>query len=68
VGPQGVGKGGIVRDSQLRADVIRLRVKELSALGLVLLDQCDSAVPGSDGNHEAFALFRWEGECQGSRR
>lgn len=52
-----VGKGGIVRDPQVRRRVIGERVAELGA-GLETLGVVDSAVAGMTGNREAFALFR----------
>jgi len=58
VGRGGVGKGGIVRDEQLRARVIAERAAELAALGLDLVATVDSEVPGSGGNREAFAYLR----------
>jgi 23S rRNA (cytidine1920-2'-O)/16S rRNA (cytidine1409-2'-O)-methyltransferase len=53
-----VGKGGILRDEEVRGRVIRDCVAGLAALGLEPLGVCDSAVAGSGGNREAFALFR----------
>ena len=58
VGRQHVGKGGIVRDVEIRRQVIEQRVEELGALGLDLIEVVDSEVPGMEGNREAFALFR----------
>lgn len=54
-----VGKGGILRDEEVRRRVIRECVEGIAALGLAPLGVCDSAVAGSGGNREAFALFRW---------
>ncbi|HEU5321341.1 MAG TPA: TlyA family RNA methyltransferase [Methylomirabilota bacterium] len=56
-----VGKGGILRDEEVRRRVIRECVEGLAALGLEPLGVCDSAVAGSGGNREAFALFRRSG-------
>jgi 23S rRNA (cytidine1920-2'-O)/16S rRNA (cytidine1409-2'-O)-methyltransferase len=53
-----VGKGGILRDDEVRGRAIGEVVEGLAALGLEPLGVCDSAVPGSGGNREAFALFR----------
>jgi 23S rRNA (cytidine1920-2'-O)/16S rRNA (cytidine1409-2'-O)-methyltransferase len=52
-----VGKGGILRDEELRRRVIRERAAGLAALGLELVGTHDSAVPGMGGNREAFALL-----------
>jgi 23S rRNA (cytidine1920-2'-O)/16S rRNA (cytidine1409-2'-O)-methyltransferase len=56
-----VGKGGILRDEEVRGRAIRECVEGLTALGLEPLGVCDSAVAGSGGNREAFALFRRSG-------
>lgn len=53
-----VGKGGILRDEELRTRVIQERAEGLAGLGLELLGVHDSAVPGMGGNREAFALLR----------
>jgi len=54
VGPQGLGKGGIVRDAALYADVeARLRAAAHAA-GLAILDWFDSPITGGDGNREFF--------------
>jgi 23S rRNA (cytidine1920-2'-O)/16S rRNA (cytidine1409-2'-O)-methyltransferase len=58
VGREAVGKGGIVRDEQVRVGIIRERAVELAALGLELLGTYDSPVAGAEGNREAFALLR----------
>jgi len=57
-GRRQVGKGGIVRDEAVRRRVIAERASELAGLGLEHLGTVDSAVAGSSGNREAFALFR----------
>ncbi len=65
-----VGKGGILRDEALRAEVVRSTAAALAGLGrsepgakafapwLELLGICDSEVAGAGGNREAFALLR----------
>lgn len=53
-----VGKGGILRDEELRTRVIQECAGGLAGLGLELLGVHDSAVPGMGGNREAFALLR----------
>jgi 23S rRNA (cytidine1920-2'-O)/16S rRNA (cytidine1409-2'-O)-methyltransferase len=52
-----VGKGGILRDEEVRREVIAERAAELAGLGLELLGLHDSAVPGMGGNREAFVLL-----------
>jgi 23S rRNA (cytidine1920-2'-O)/16S rRNA (cytidine1409-2'-O)-methyltransferase len=53
-GPRLVGKGGIVRDAQVRVDVLRRATDDLSALGLEVHGVCDSGLPGTGGNVEFF--------------
>lgn len=52
-----VGKGGIVRDEEVRRRVVEETVAALAALGLEPLALCDSPVRGARGNLETFALF-----------
>jgi 23S rRNA (cytidine1920-2'-O)/16S rRNA (cytidine1409-2'-O)-methyltransferase len=63
VGKGAVGKGGIVRDQELRRRVIAERVAEIAALGLEVVGVMDSPVAGAEGNIEALALFRPVGEA-----
>jgi 23S rRNA (cytidine1920-2'-O)/16S rRNA (cytidine1409-2'-O)-methyltransferase len=58
VGRGMVGKGGIVRDEEVRTRVIEERVNDLGQLGLTAVGVVDSIVKGVKGNREAFALFR----------
>lgn len=53
-----VGKGGILRDDEVRRRVIAERARELESLGLESLGVFDSPVAGTGGNREAFALLR----------
>lgn len=54
VGPKGLGKGGIVRDVALYAEVeTRLRASAAKC-GLAVRDWFDSPITGGDGNHEFF--------------
>ena len=53
-----VGKGGILRDEELRGRVVRECAEGIAALGLAPLGVFDSPVAGAGGNREAFALFR----------
>ncbi len=52
-----VGKGGILRDDELRRRSIERCIEQLSALDLTALGTRDSQVAGMGGNREAFALF-----------
>jgi 23S rRNA (cytidine1920-2'-O)/16S rRNA (cytidine1409-2'-O)-methyltransferase len=60
-GREAVGKGGIVRDEEVRSRVVAECAGGLSGLGLELLGTCDSGLPGAGGNLEAFALLRGAG-------
>lgn len=53
-----VGKGGILRDEEVRQRVVQKCAQELADLGLELVGVRDSAVAGMGGNREAFALLR----------
>jgi len=53
-----VGKGGVVRDPELRARAVR-EVREAGlAAGLVALGEAESDLAGPKGNLEVFLLFR----------
>jgi 23S rRNA (cytidine1920-2'-O)/16S rRNA (cytidine1409-2'-O)-methyltransferase len=57
--PRGsVGKGGILRDEELRRQVIAERSRDLAALGFELVGVVDSPVAGAGGNREALAHLR----------
>ncbi len=63
VGRQRVGKGGVVRDPQARADAIAAVRAQAEALGLELRGQHDSVLTGPAGNREHFLwLRRLEGQ------
>ena len=53
-----VGRGGIVRDPEVRARAGARVVEAARALGLVPLGLVDSPLPGADGNVELLAGFR----------
>jgi 23S rRNA (cytidine1920-2'-O)/16S rRNA (cytidine1409-2'-O)-methyltransferase len=56
-----VGKGGILRDEEVRRRVIDECVAGIAGLGFETLGVFDSPVAGTGGNREAFALFRRRG-------
>jgi 23S rRNA (cytidine1920-2'-O)/16S rRNA (cytidine1409-2'-O)-methyltransferase len=58
IGPQGVGKKGVVRDAERRQGVIEERLRDIAAMGLTLRDWHLCPVPGMNGNREAFAAFQ----------
>lgn len=53
-----VGKGGVLRDEELRTRIVERRAAELAALGLELVGLFDSPLRGARGNQETFALLR----------
>jgi 23S rRNA (cytidine1920-2'-O)/16S rRNA (cytidine1409-2'-O)-methyltransferase len=60
VGPENVGKGGIVRDAALYP-VVAAKLKHVAQLAsLRVLDYFDSPIPGTDGNREFFVWTRHE--------
>ena len=54
VGPQGLGKGGIVRDASLYAALENRLRAAADAAGLIIVDWFDSPITGGDGNREFF--------------
>lgn len=62
-GRAAVGKGGVVRDPEVRDRAVAERVAELEQLGLVARGVFESPVHGPKGNIESFALFDWPGEA-----
>lgn len=58
VGPEHVGKGGVVRDEIARAEAIQAVRGEAEAAGFVTLGQCDAPIRGPKGNLEAFLHLR----------
>jgi len=51
-----VGKGGLVRDPALYAEVEAKLRASCEANGLAVRDYFDSSITGGDGNHEFFVL------------
>ncbi len=61
VGPQYLGRGGIVRDAS-RYRVVERSIRDCCAtLQLEVLDYFESAIQGGDGNHEFFVFARRQG-------
>jgi len=52
VGPQRVGKGGLVKDEAARADALAGVAAFLSASGWAVRETADSPIEGGDGNRE----------------
>jgi 23S rRNA (cytidine1920-2'-O)/16S rRNA (cytidine1409-2'-O)-methyltransferase len=57
-GRERVGKGGVVRDPAVHADVLHGVADWLQERGTVVEGVCDSGHPGPKGNVEYFILFR----------
>lgn len=57
VGKGRVGKGGVVKDQELRREVILERIEQLEAAGLRSDGWIDSPIAGAAGNLEALAAF-----------
>jgi 23S rRNA (cytidine1920-2'-O)/16S rRNA (cytidine1409-2'-O)-methyltransferase len=58
VGPEHVGKGGIVRDATLYPQVEAKLRQAAEVAGLTVLDYFDSPIAGTDGNREFFIWTR----------
>ena len=58
VGPEHVGKGGVVRDDALRAEAADAVAREAALLGFEEVGRCDSRVAGPAGNREIFVRLR----------
>ena len=58
VGPENVGKGGVVRDDALRAGAADAVAREAARLGFEEVGRCDSRVAGPAGNREIFLFLR----------
>jgi 23S rRNA (cytidine1920-2'-O)/16S rRNA (cytidine1409-2'-O)-methyltransferase len=54
VGPENVGKGGVVRDDALRAQAADAVAREAERHGFCEVARCDSRVAGPRGNREIF--------------
>ena len=58
VGPERVGKGGLVKDPQARADAVAGVADFLETSGWAVLGQTDSPIAGGDGNLEVLLHAR----------
>jgi 23S rRNA (cytidine1920-2'-O)/16S rRNA (cytidine1409-2'-O)-methyltransferase len=61
VGRERVGKGGIVRDPQVRREAVEGVARTAAELGFVRKADCPSPIAGRDGNVEHFLWLRWTG-------
>jgi len=58
VGHDKVGKGGVVRDPELRSAAIATLVADAQTLGFELVSEADSVITGPKGNQETFIWLR----------
>jgi 23S rRNA (cytidine1920-2'-O)/16S rRNA (cytidine1409-2'-O)-methyltransferase len=56
-GPAAIGRGGIVRDTQVRLDTVQQVVAGIEQLGFKSLGVCESVITGTMGNQEYLAYF-----------
>jgi 23S rRNA (cytidine1920-2'-O)/16S rRNA (cytidine1409-2'-O)-methyltransferase len=61
VGKGKVGKGGIVRDDNLRAQALAGVLAFATSIGLEAVATMESPITGAAGNREFLAHFRWAG-------
>ncbi len=64
LGPEHVGRGGVVRDEGLRRRAAALVAQEAARLGFARLGERDSSLPGPKGNREVFLWLRAGGGLQ----
>jgi 23S rRNA (cytidine1920-2'-O)/16S rRNA (cytidine1409-2'-O)-methyltransferase len=65
LGPERVGKGGVVRDRGARRDALRGVAQSAGPLGLSLRGFASSGLPGPKGNRETFVWLARGGESIG---
>ena len=61
VGRKALGAHGVVTDPQLRAQAVATVIAKAEELGWSVRDECDSPLPGQDGNVEHFVLLERSG-------
>lgn len=62
VGPEGLGKGGIVKSEHLRSRALMAVTECAQAQGFIDIQTIVSPILGGDGNEEFLMLARWCGE------
>lgn len=65
LGPEKVGKGGVVRDAALRREALAMAAEAAQSLGLAVRGIASSGLPGPKGNRESFLCCSREGESLG---
>jgi 23S rRNA (cytidine1920-2'-O)/16S rRNA (cytidine1409-2'-O)-methyltransferase len=63
LGPERVGKGGVVRDAEDRRNAIRAVAGAAEAAGMVVRGLASSGLPGPKGNRETFIWCADDGEA-----
>lgn len=58
VGQDKVGKGGVVRDMEVRREAVRALVRDAEKLGFERVAEADSVITGPKGNQETFIWLR----------
>lgn len=54
-----VGAGGVVREEAARASALATVLATAQELGFAVMDHCDAAIAGQDGNRELLTWLRW---------
>ncbi len=62
LGPERVGKGGVVREPEARRDALRAAADVARNAGLAVLGFASSGLPGPKGNRETFIHCAPEGD------
>lgn len=62
VGPQGLGKGGIVKNTDLKKQALSKVAQCAEAQGFCDIQTTESPILGGDGNEEYLMLARWRGD------
>jgi 23S rRNA (cytidine1920-2'-O)/16S rRNA (cytidine1409-2'-O)-methyltransferase len=66
VGPERVGKGGVVRDDALRAEAVERVRAAASELGYAAAGEAESRLAGPKGNREVFLRLQRKGDHAGT--
>ncbi len=64
VGQDKVGKGGVVRDMEVRREAVRALVRDAEELGFERVAEADSVITGPKGNQETFIWLRRPSEAR----
>ena len=66
VGPHDLSRGGVVRDSRVRAEAVDRLIHDARLLGFELLAQVESVLKGPKGNQETFVWLRVQDASAGT--